>query len=552
MPHIDLYSVYGLDRRQPSEQLAAALTAQLNAVDPRDQLTRSRIETARAILGDPQRRAAYDRQLDDPQAPPITETTLAALAGRPVPTGPRSGGLAAAFASRQVQVLAGVAGLLVVVLVIVIVAVTSGGGDDGTSAAGPAATSVNAAKNKGGPAADGCGKEFGWSAYGFKYTDQSIADRGIAAPGGEDISGPNKYLYPNGHFQTATEATVIRVSVPGGECEVPTQAFPNDSKAGSVAAGIRDGKSVAVRGYYTVTPGAGTTPESVTYHIDVFDLAGKKLVDKDFAYPSDLVDAGDSYTANKLLAYNDGIVSLYAKTGEGSTVVAFNTGTGAVQRLSQPHTASPAASYVDLSSPEVHDDKGVPYLAVTVVGDNSRRAALMNLRDGSIQQLPGIASDTVSVYESSAGLVLVGVAEQDKEHVQAFRWTADGGLSAPFVTVADDDVALPIIRSVNGYLTVTCRYCGIAVTEIATGKSVYTMTADQVSKLSIGTLVTSDDKGLYTWSKHVPYRLDIGTGKQERATSVPVATIDGTRTVWAVGNGSDGWTGDDESLFALP
>lgn len=143
MPQLDLYSIYALDRRQPSEQLAAALTAQLNSADPRDQLTRSRIETARAILGDPQRRAAYDRQLDDPQAPPITETTLAALAGRPVPTGPRSGGLAAAFASRQVQVLAGVAGLLVVVLVIVIVAVTSGGSDGGSA---PTAESAGAGR----------------------------------------------------------------------------------------------------------------------------------------------------------------------------------------------------------------------------------------------------------------------------------------------------------------------------------------------------------------------------------------------------------------------
>ena len=29
MPHIDLYAIYGLDRRQPPEALAAALTAQL-------------------------------------------------------------------------------------------------------------------------------------------------------------------------------------------------------------------------------------------------------------------------------------------------------------------------------------------------------------------------------------------------------------------------------------------------------------------------------------------------------------------------------------------
>ena len=81
MPHhIDLYAIYQLDRRQPPEALAAALTTALNATDPRDTLTCNRIDTARAILGDPQRRARYDAALADPNAPTLDEAALAAIA----------------------------------------------------------------------------------------------------------------------------------------------------------------------------------------------------------------------------------------------------------------------------------------------------------------------------------------------------------------------------------------------------------------------------------------------------------------------------------------
>ncbi|ACY19874.1 heat shock protein DnaJ domain protein [Gordonia bronchialis DSM 43247] len=136
MPGIDLYQIYGLDRTHPPEALAAALTDQLNRVDPRDTLTRSRIDTARAILGDPQRRAAYDRQLGDPSAPSVTEEALARISGRPVPTAPRPS-LRAQFASKQVRIVSAITAALALVLVVGITAVAcSGGGDSGTAASG--------------------------------------------------------------------------------------------------------------------------------------------------------------------------------------------------------------------------------------------------------------------------------------------------------------------------------------------------------------------------------------------------------------------------------
>lgn len=131
MPHIDLYQAYGLDRRQPPEALAATLTAQLNSTNPQDSLSRNRIDTARAILGDPARRARYDAALADPAAPVIGEAILAAIAGRPVPTALPTG-LAGAFAETKAKVLAAVVGVLALILVISVTAVACSG-DSSTS-----------------------------------------------------------------------------------------------------------------------------------------------------------------------------------------------------------------------------------------------------------------------------------------------------------------------------------------------------------------------------------------------------------------------------------
>lgn len=145
MPDIDLYLIHKLDRRQPPEALAAQLTAELNRTDPRDSLTRSRIETARIVLGDPQRRAAYDRQLDDPNAPEITEQTLAQLSGRPAPTAPRR------VLSKPVAALVAITVVVVVIAIVAItVALVNSGGDDHTSKSATAPTPASATHGSGG------------------------------------------------------------------------------------------------------------------------------------------------------------------------------------------------------------------------------------------------------------------------------------------------------------------------------------------------------------------------------------------------------------------
>jgi hypothetical protein len=119
---LDLYLIHNLDRRAPSPDLAAQLTSQLNAAA--DPVARQRLDTARAVLGDPQRRQAYDAQLADPAAPPITEQTLAALTGRSAPVQAKS----SAFA--RPRVLAALAAFLGVLLIVVVSAVACSGSDD--------------------------------------------------------------------------------------------------------------------------------------------------------------------------------------------------------------------------------------------------------------------------------------------------------------------------------------------------------------------------------------------------------------------------------------
>lgn len=123
MPDLNLYDIHHLARSAPSPELAAQLTAQLNAAT--DPVARQRLDVARAILGDPARRARYDAQLADPAAPPITEAILADLAGRPAPVQARP------FA--QPRVMAALAASLGVLLVVVISAVACSGGDDNRS-----------------------------------------------------------------------------------------------------------------------------------------------------------------------------------------------------------------------------------------------------------------------------------------------------------------------------------------------------------------------------------------------------------------------------------
>lgn len=135
MPDLDLYKIHGLNRHADGPELVAQLTAQLNAAT--DPLTRQRSDTARAILGDPARRARYDAHLDDPKAPPITEQTLAALAGRPAPVSPA--GLPAAFSQQKARLMAVVAAAIGLVLIILVSAVACTGGSDAGDSTGTGA-----------------------------------------------------------------------------------------------------------------------------------------------------------------------------------------------------------------------------------------------------------------------------------------------------------------------------------------------------------------------------------------------------------------------------
>ncbi|MGB3604379.1 MAG: hypothetical protein WBA38_12620 [Gordonia sp. (in: high G+C Gram-positive bacteria)] len=119
MPDLDLYVIHNLNRRATSPELAAQLTARLNTAP--DQITRQRLDIARSILGDPQRRVQYDAMLADPAAPTITEQTLAALSGfGTTAPGSRVPGLLSSSKTRLLTLAAAVLGLVVIIVVTVV------------------------------------------------------------------------------------------------------------------------------------------------------------------------------------------------------------------------------------------------------------------------------------------------------------------------------------------------------------------------------------------------------------------------------------------------
>lgn len=79
MRTFDFYASIGLDRAKPPGQLAADIDWALSAPGL-DAGQIDQLRTARAILGDPARRAIYDRHLDDPAAGPLGVEELRRLA----------------------------------------------------------------------------------------------------------------------------------------------------------------------------------------------------------------------------------------------------------------------------------------------------------------------------------------------------------------------------------------------------------------------------------------------------------------------------------------
>lgn len=95
--HIDLYQAFNLNPAFSPAELGQQLSEQLLRTDPANDRLRGQLEIARAILGDPTRRAAYDRRLADPYAEPMTPEVLGVLAAQQ-PAGP---GPTTQFAGQQ-------------------------------------------------------------------------------------------------------------------------------------------------------------------------------------------------------------------------------------------------------------------------------------------------------------------------------------------------------------------------------------------------------------------------------------------------------------------
>lgn len=80
MAHYDLYQALNLDRSKAPDEISAELSERLEKNELDNIGGREEVEIARAILGDPQKRTAYDSRLDDPNAPEVDVNALRQLA----------------------------------------------------------------------------------------------------------------------------------------------------------------------------------------------------------------------------------------------------------------------------------------------------------------------------------------------------------------------------------------------------------------------------------------------------------------------------------------
>lgn len=80
MSHYNLYSSLGLDRSQSAESIEYEIEQRINAGLINNPGGLDELQVAQRVLGDPERRAIYDRRLDDPYAPEITVDALRQLA----------------------------------------------------------------------------------------------------------------------------------------------------------------------------------------------------------------------------------------------------------------------------------------------------------------------------------------------------------------------------------------------------------------------------------------------------------------------------------------
>ncbi len=115
MAHYDLYQALNLDRSKAPDEISAELSERLENNELDNIGGREEVEIARSILGDPQKRTAYDSRLDDPNAPEVDVNALRQLAAADfsagaAPTGDHAAGAGVATGAAGAAGAAGIAG----------------------------------------------------------------------------------------------------------------------------------------------------------------------------------------------------------------------------------------------------------------------------------------------------------------------------------------------------------------------------------------------------------------------------------------------------------
>ncbi|HEY4598151.1 hypothetical protein [Corynebacterium sp.] len=115
LAHYDLYQALNLDRSKAPDEISAELSERLEKNELDNIGGREEVEIARAILGDPQKRTAYDSRLDDPNAPEVDVNALRQLAAADfsapaAPTGDHAAGAGIPAGAAGAAGAAGMAG----------------------------------------------------------------------------------------------------------------------------------------------------------------------------------------------------------------------------------------------------------------------------------------------------------------------------------------------------------------------------------------------------------------------------------------------------------
>lgn len=591
MRTFDFYASIGLDRAKPPGQLAAdidwALTAPGLDAGQIDQL-----RTARAILGDPARRAIYDRHLDDPAAGPLGVEELRQLAGTgsgagpvgpgPAPAagahpGPPAGGgagarlrhglvagarrgwarVAGAARTRPRAALGAAAAVLVLALVLAAGILGLGGADDGAGGLDRFATEKWEEERFGEELMDPPSE---------RYLDSELAGRALFHSFSQRTDVPDAYL-PNGRFrpEKAGLRTFALAAVPGrNPYEVEIQPGDSSVKLENVRVAFAEGADgpVVVRTGLHVQDSAGIQEATAAFVVELYDAAsGAPISRQEIAWDSPTTHAPLALTCHEgtiAIAVYDETLSRSGFRGISFLDLAANEFTTRVDAVAADERGITEGALVEDPENQVAYIDGRPYLGWRTRDDRVTALRMLDLATGRFHEVTsssGYERYGIDFLEYDDGLVIVDYGPQE-----IYTWSPESGLSAPVMSIARPDGGVPdgtTVRAAGHRAIVELTEIlpdgsgrELHVIDLTTGEGIFHLSAEQLDGLTVGE-VTADDRFVYVADGERYYAIDPATGTQleDPPLSVPLPNSGGY-AMRKTPPKSTGWSGA-RAIFAF-